>query len=189
MSIRSLATSLPRQALGAAQGAVGFVRGRLPGGEQESPAASAPLAAAPVATAPPQPAAPAPRPPAPKAAKPKAKAAKAPKAKPAKAAKAKAAGPKATKPAKPKASRPKAAKAAKPKAAKPKPGPHHELNNPVVDDPDPTEWPDPYDQREDPRGPDSGGIPGATSTSEPHPAEELEPDDRRAKAKRDKLDK
>jgi hypothetical protein len=46
--------------------------------------------------------------------------------------------------------------------------PHHELNNPATD-PDPTEWPDPYDKREDPRGPDEEDIPpGATSTSEPH---------------------
>src|SRR5437763_13428726 len=28
--------------------------------------------------------------------------------------------------------------------------PHHALNNPA-DRPDPTEWPDPYEQREDPR--------------------------------------
>ena len=35
--------------------------------------------------------------------------------------------------------------------------PHHELNNPAAD-PDPTEWPDPYDKREDPRDePDDDG--------------------------------
>jgi len=50
--------------------------------------------------------------------------------------------------------------------------PHHALNNPVRD-PDPTEWPDPYDKREDPRG---GGQPptGSTSTSEPHPSQDPE---------------
>jgi hypothetical protein len=55
--------------------------------------------------------------------------------------------------------------------------PHHELNNPATD-PDPTEWPDPYDRRPDPRDPapddepfgDESHTPtGATSTSEPHP--------------------
>jgi hypothetical protein len=52
--------------------------------------------------------------------------------------------------------------------------PHHMLNNPVGD-PDPTEFPDPYDEREDPLGPeDADGEerrphPGAFSTSEPHP--------------------
>jgi hypothetical protein len=30
--------------------------------------------------------------------------------------------------------------------------PHHVLNNPATD-PDPTEWPDPYDKRPDPRDP------------------------------------
>jgi hypothetical protein len=50
--------------------------------------------------------------------------------------------------------------------------PHHALNNPV-DDPDETEWPDPYEKREDPRGePGSGGP----STSAPHPAEDIEAD-------------
>jgi hypothetical protein len=44
--------------------------------------------------------------------------------------------------------------------------PHHALNNPVVDDPDPTEYPDPYDTREDPL--DEPHPPsGAESTSEP----------------------
>jgi hypothetical protein len=73
--------------------------------------------------------------------------------------------------------------------------PHHELNNPAAD-PDPTEWPDPYDKRPDPRDPAADDEPfgdeshtatGATSTSEPHPdqdieAEQVKPPDR------DKLD-
>jgi hypothetical protein len=56
--------------------------------------------------------------------------------------------------------------------------PHHQLNNPVGD-PDPTEWPDPYETRPDPRAPDLADgdeaphtVPGATSTSEPHPAQD-----------------
>jgi hypothetical protein len=73
--------------------------------------------------------------------------------------------------------------------------PHHELNNPVGD-PDPTEWPDPYDKREDPRDPDDpdrdyGDEPhtptGATSTSEPHPDQDPEALPREA-LERDKLD-
>jgi hypothetical protein len=55
------------------------------------------------------------------------------------------------------------------------PEPHHALSNPASD-PDETEFPDPYDRREDPRGPgedDEGGErhtdAGAVSTSEPHP--------------------
>jgi hypothetical protein len=61
--------------------------------------------------------------------------------------------------------------------------PHHALNTPVTD-PDPTEWPDPYDHREDPRNPDPsdplplGDVPhtptGSISTSEPHPDQDLE---------------
>jgi hypothetical protein len=63
------------------------------------------------------------------------------------------------------------------------PDPHHALNAPVGE-PDPTEWPDPYDRREDPR--DSGAAEeasvgeaphtqtGATSTSAPHPSEDPE---------------
>jgi hypothetical protein len=51
--------------------------------------------------------------------------------------------------------------------------PHHSLNNPA-DQPDPTEYPDPYERRPDPRdGPGS-----ETSTSEPHPPrnyDELKP--------------
>jgi hypothetical protein len=61
------------------------------------------------------------------------------------------------------------------------PSPHHALNNPVGE-PDPTEWPDPYERREDPRDPDadhgSGAEPhsptGATSTSQPHPSQDPE---------------
>jgi hypothetical protein len=41
--------------------------------------------------------------------------------------------------------------------------PHHALTNPVRE-PDPTEFPDPYEEREDPR---EHGT-GAPSTSEPH---------------------
>lgn len=61
--------------------------------------------------------------------------------------------------------------------------PHHELNNPVGD-PDPTEWPDPYEKRPDPRDPpDPDGEPfgeephpptNAPSTSEPHPDQDIE---------------
>lgn len=70
--------------------------------------------------------------------------------------------------------------------------PHHVLNNPVTD-PDPTEWPDPYDKREDPRDPagSDGEEPrpahGATSTSEPHPSKDPEAPDWEG-PKRDKLD-
>jgi hypothetical protein len=51
--------------------------------------------------------------------------------------------------------------------------PHHSLNNPASD-PDPTEWPDPYDRRPDPLDPEDDqddfphAEPGATSTSQPH---------------------
>jgi hypothetical protein len=67
--------------------------------------------------------------------------------------------------------------------------PHHVLNNPVRD-PDPTEWPDPYDKREDPRDPDDpdSPAPGAQSTSEPHPSKDPEAADRWEGPKRDKLD-
>jgi hypothetical protein len=67
------------------------------------------------------------------------------------------------------------------------PSPHHVLNNPVGE-PDPTEWPDPYDTREDPRAPeDPDGLPfgeephpqnGSLSTSEPHPKQDPEVPDR-----------
>jgi hypothetical protein len=56
------------------------------------------------------------------------------------------------------------------------PEPHHALNNPA-DEPDPTEYPDPYDRRPDPKGPDQD-HPGGPSTSEPHPPrdyDELKP--------------
>jgi hypothetical protein len=63
------------------------------------------------------------------------------------------------------------------------PSPHHALTNPVGD-PDPTEWPDPYEQRDDPRDPpDPDGAPfgeeahpqvGAGSTSQPHPDADIE---------------
>lgn len=61
--------------------------------------------------------------------------------------------------------------------------PHHALSNPVGE-PDPTEWPDPYESREDPRDPpDPDGEPfgeephaptGSISTSEPHPHQDIE---------------
>ena len=61
--------------------------------------------------------------------------------------------------------------------------PHRDLSNPVGE-PDPTEWPDPYEKREDPRDPpDPDGLPfgeephpptGSTSTSEPHPSQDIE---------------
>jgi hypothetical protein len=58
-----------------------------------------------------------------------------------------------------------------PEGGRPTPrDPHHALNNPATD-PDPTEYPDPYDRRPDPRDPDladpaAGQQP---STSEPPP--------------------
>lgn len=61
--------------------------------------------------------------------------------------------------------------------------PHHVLNNPVGE-PDPTEWPDPYERREDPLDPpDPDGEPfgeeahvppGSRSTSQPHPQDDIE---------------
>jgi hypothetical protein len=49
------------------------------------------------------------------------------------------------------------------------PEPHHALNNPASD-PDPTEFPDPYDKREDPRDPErEEDAPRAPSTSDPPP--------------------
>lgn len=48
--------------------------------------------------------------------------------------------------------------------------PHGELSSPARD-PDPTEYPDPFEERPDPRGPeteeDEGDTPRAPSTSEP----------------------
>ncbi|HMC50704.1 MAG TPA: hypothetical protein VKH20_08665 [Solirubrobacterales bacterium] len=75
--------------------------------------------------------------------------------------------------------------------------PHHELANPARD-PDPTEWPDPYDKREDPRDPaDPDDAPfgeqphpptGSQSTSEPHPSKDPEAADRWHGPEKDKLD-
>jgi hypothetical protein len=49
---------------------------------------------------------------------------------------------------------------------------HAALSNRTTE-PDATEWPDPYEEREDPR---EGGHPptGSTSTIEPHPTEDPE---------------
>jgi hypothetical protein len=47
---------------------------------------------------------------------------------------------------------------------------HDALNNPV-EDPDETEYPDPYDKRPDPRA-EGRPAKGSTSTSEPHPAQD-----------------
>src|SRR3954453_14940373 len=69
------------------------------------------------------------------------------------------------------------------------PSPYAALNTPVTE-PAPAEWPDPYDRREDPRAPDPGMVfpgdgrghtpVGATSTSEPHPAADIEAGDANA---------
>jgi hypothetical protein len=77
------------------------------------------------------------------------------------------------------------------------PEPHHALSNPV-NEPDPTEWPDPYDSRDDPRDPpDPDGQPfgkephvatGSMSTSEPHPSQDLEAGERPTAPERDRLD-
>ena len=72
--------------------------------------------------------------------------------------------------------------------------PHHALNNPAGD-PDPTEWPDPYERREDPREPVEGMPFGgerhppveSTSTSQPHPDDDIEAPDAEP-PERDKLD-
>jgi hypothetical protein len=74
--------------------------------------------------------------------------------------------------------------------------PHHSLNNPVGE-PDPTEWPDPYERRPDPRDPeDPDAQPfgeeahpatGSRSTSQPHPDDDIEADPVRP-PDRDKLD-
>ena len=66
---------------------------------------------------------------------------------------------------------------------------HHALNEPAVD-PDPTEWPDPYDKRPDPRDPDAEAIEmdfgdvhtptGATSTSEPQDETDPQVDPRKS---------
>lgn len=75
--------------------------------------------------------------------------------------------------------------------------PHHALSHPATE-PDPTEWPDPYDRREDPRDPpDPDGEPfgqephpvtGAQSTSEPHPSQDPEAEPWEG-PKRDKFDR
>jgi hypothetical protein len=63
--------------------------------------------------------------------------------------------------------------------------PHHDLNNPVRE-PDETEWPDPYEKREDPR--DEHHPPtGSQSTSEPHPSQDPEAEPWEG-PKRDKVD-
>ncbi len=76
--------------------------------------------------------------------------------------------------------------------------PHHALNNPVGE-PDPTEWPDPYDQRPDPRDPhepgadplgsDNRAFPGSVSTSEPNPKQDPEAQPWAEGPKRDKIDR
>jgi hypothetical protein len=66
------------------------------------------------------------------------------------------------------------------------PDPHHALNNPA-EDPDPTEWPDPYDKREDPLGPGDRPHPGDESTSQPHPRDDPEAEPVEG-PKRDKVD-
>lgn len=62
---------------------------------------------------------------------------------------------------------------------------HHALNNPVGE-PDETEWPDPYDQREDPRAEEHPQT-GSKSTSEPHPSQDPEAEPWEG-PKRDKID-
>jgi hypothetical protein len=64
--------------------------------------------------------------------------------------------------------------------------PHHPLNNPVGE-PDETEWPDPYEKREDPRDEDHPQT-GSTSTSQPHPSQDPEAEPVQP-PERDKLDK
>jgi hypothetical protein len=175
--------------------------GKDDGEDQAGPAVAAPPA--PVAK---------PKPPEPKAAKPKPKPAK-PKAADSKATKPKAA-------AKPKASpkpKPKAKPAGSADGTPPattgtdaptipgaEPGdqrggkdPHHSLNNPVRD-PDMTEYPDPFDKREDPLDPvDPDGAPfgeephpptNAASTSEPPLSQDPEVGDRAKPPRRDNLD-
>ena len=48
--------------------------------------------------------------------------------------------------------------------------PHHDLNNPI-DDPDPTEYPDPFEKRPDPL---ESADAGSHSTSQPHPHQDPE---------------
>ena len=64
---------------------------------------------------------------------------------------------------------------------------HHALSNPA-ESPDDTEWPDPYDKREDPRGPDEAHpSSGSTSTSAPRGPQDDEAESFEG-PKRDKLD-
>ena len=71
--------------------------------------------------------------------------------------------------------------------------PHHALNNPVTDDPDLTEYPDPYETREDPKAPVAPGeevphVPtNARSSSEPHPDADIQAPDANP-PERDNLD-
>jgi hypothetical protein len=65
------------------------------------------------------------------------------------------------------------------------PTPHSSLNNPI-DRPDATEWPDPYEKREDPLGVDRP-TPGSHSTSQPHPSQDPEAEPTEP-PERDKLD-
>ena len=142
-----------------------------------------------------------------------------PKPKAAKSVKPKADKPKPSKDAKPKPAKPKAAKSPKVDPDEPpattgtdaptvpgvEPGdqrggkdPHHALNNPVTE-PDETEYPDPYDKREDSRDPvDPDDAPfgaqphpptGAESTSEPPPTQDPEGGDRARPPRRENLDK
>lgn len=77
------------------------------------------------------------------------------------------------------------------------PDPHSALNTPIGE-PDPTEWPDPYDRREDPRdvpageemtfGEEAHPPTGATSTSEPHPNQDPEAEPWEG-PKRDRVDR
>ena len=75
-------------------------------------------------------------------------------------------------------------------------GPDHQPNNPVGAA-DPTEWPDPYDHREDPRDPEGEEQPfgaeihpptGSQSTSDPNPKQDPEAQPWAEGPKRDKLD-
>jgi hypothetical protein len=75
--------------------------------------------------------------------------------------------------------------------------PHHALNNPVVD-PDETEYPDPFEKRDDPRDPvdpdgesfgeDPHPATGSESTSEPPLSQDPTVSDGGRPPKRDKLD-
>jgi hypothetical protein len=65
------------------------------------------------------------------------------------------------------------------------PEPHDALSNPA-DDPDETEWPDPYDKRPDPRFEDHPAT-GSESTSDPHPSDDPEAEPWEG-PKRDKVD-